>query len=66
MASTFHGAGVRMPAYAGSLGQVLLAWLPDKELDSYLARVTRVTHTSSTITEAAAIHRRLADVRRLG
>lgn len=66
MASTFLGVGARMPAYAGSLGQVLLAWQPSAQIDSYLKRTVRVIHTSSTIIDAKTIRARLADVRRLG
>ena len=39
------GIGSRLPAYCTSMGRVLLAGLPDAELQAYLSRVklTRLT-----------------------
>ena len=62
----FTSVGGRMPAYAGSLGQVLLAGLPDTELDAHVGRVDRTQFTAATLTDADALRSRIAEVRRLG
>ena len=53
--------GTRFPAYATSLGRVLLAHLPQDELDDYLDRHEREAFTSHTITDrkklVAELHR---------
>lgn len=59
-------AGSRLPAYCTSLGRVLLAALPDADLDAYLARTELAPRTEHTITDAAALRQVLADVRRDG
>lgn len=66
MASVFMGVGGRIPAYAGSLGKVLLAWLTQAELDGFLARSQRVRHTDKTVVEPEALRARLAEVRAQG
>jgi IclR family transcriptional regulator, pca regulon regulatory protein len=58
--------GGRLPAYATSIGLVLLAALPDVELDRYLRRVRFVRYTERTPVSAAALRRALEDVRRNG
>jgi IclR family pca regulon transcriptional regulator len=60
------GLGSRLPAYCTSMGRVLLADLPQAQLDQYLGRVklTRLTHR--TVSTAAELKRVLADVRREG
>lgn len=58
--------GARHPAYAGSLGKVLLAGLSEQELDAYLAAVPRTAHTNLTLTSAAALRRELQTIRRDG
>jgi IclR family pca regulon transcriptional regulator len=49
------GIGTRLPAYATSMGRVLLAGLAERELDDYLARTTRPPLTPHTVTDAAAL-----------
>lgn len=58
--------GARHPAYAGSLGKVLLSGLSDEELDAYLAAVPRAPHTGLTLISAAALRRELQTIRRNG
>jgi len=60
------GLGSRLPAYCTSMGRVLLADLPQAQLDQYLGRVklTRLTHR--TVSTAAELKRVLAEVRREG
>ena len=49
------GIGTRFPAYATSLGRILLAQLSDEELDSYL-KTTELRHfTDKTITDPARL-----------
>jgi len=60
------GAGSRLPAYCTSLGRVLLAHLPDAELDAYFARVELKPMTEHTITDPARLREELARVRREG
>src|SRR3954468_18742631 len=55
--------GSRVPMHAVSSGLVLLAGLPASTLDAFL-RSPLERFTDRTITEPAAIRRRLADVRR--
>ncbi len=58
--------GSRLPAYCTSMGRVLLAALPDSELDAYLARVPLKPYTERTITAADALKRELERVRDRG
>ena len=55
--------GGRVAAHAISLGQVLLAGLPTKELEQYLAESDRPAYTEWTITDADQLRERLAKVR---
>jgi len=66
MRNVFTVAGGRLPAYAGSLGPVLLAWLPEASLRSYLGLIDRKSFTPTTLTREADIMDRLADVRAKG
>lgn len=59
-------AGSRLPAYCTSLGRVLLAHLPDADLDAYLARTTLVARTERTIIDPARLRAALEQVRRDG
>lgn len=56
-------AGSRLPAYCTSLGRVLLAHLPDDELDAYLARTALLPKTEHTVTDAGRLRALLAQVR---
>jgi len=58
--------GSRLPAYATSIGLVLLANLAEEELESYLARVNFLPFTANTIVTAEALRAALADARRDG
>jgi IclR family transcriptional regulator, pca regulon regulatory protein len=58
--------GTRFPAYATSMGRVLLAGLSDRELDEYLARVKLRPLTEDTITDVASLRSELVRVRRQG
>jgi IclR family pca regulon transcriptional regulator len=59
-------AGSRLPAYCTSLGRVLLAQLPEEELDHYLAHVRLQAKTPHTVTDPAGLREILAQVRREG
>jgi IclR family transcriptional regulator, pca regulon regulatory protein len=58
--------GTRFPAYATSMGRVLLAGLPDDELDDYLARATLTRLTPRTATSATALRAEIERVRAQG
>jgi len=60
------GAGSRLPAYCTSLGRVLLAHLPQPELDAYLARVDLAPRTEYTVTDREQLRAVLAQVREHG
>lgn len=58
--------GTRFPAYATSMGRVLLAGLPDEQLDAYLARVRLQRLTSRTVSSVASLRAELARVKAQG
>jgi IclR family pca regulon transcriptional regulator len=58
--------GSRLPAYCTSMGRVLLAYLPPEQLESYLARVDLIPHTTRTVTNVEKLRLVLRNVRRLG
>ena len=58
--------GTRFPAYATSMGRVLLAGLSDAELDSYLDRVRLRPLTAGTVTDAGALRAEVLRTRRQG
>ncbi|HEV2783433.1 MAG TPA: IclR family transcriptional regulator [Actinophytocola sp.] len=58
--------GTRFPAYATSMGRVLLAGLPDGELESYLDGVRLEPLTARTVSSVAALRGELAKVRAQG
>jgi IclR family pca regulon transcriptional regulator len=58
--------GTRFPAYATSMGRVLLAHLPAEGLDAYLARTDRLRLTPRTLTGEAELRAELDRVRRQG
>jgi IclR family transcriptional regulator, pca regulon regulatory protein len=58
--------GTRLPAYATSMGRVLLAALPEAELEERLARVDLRPLTKRTVTDRDELRRVLAGVRRQG
>jgi IclR family pca regulon transcriptional regulator len=65
MAVDLH-IGSRLPAYCTSMGRVLLAYLPNEQLEAYLARVDLIPHTTRTITTTDKLRLALRNVRRLG
>lgn len=58
--------GARYPAYATSLGRVLLAGLSDEALENYIARVDLVPLTSITIVDRDELYREILAVREAG
>lgn len=58
--------GTRFPAYATSMGHVLLAGLPAAELDAYLTRTPLARLTANTITDQVALRGALETVRAQG
>ncbi|WP_417218010.1 IclR family transcriptional regulator domain-containing protein [Arthrobacter sp.] len=58
--------GSRLPAYATSLGKVMLAALPPQALDAYLAGVELRQLTPTTITDPGALRDELDRVRMQG
>jgi IclR family pca regulon transcriptional regulator len=58
--------GTRFPAYATSMGRVLLAALPDDELESYLGRVRLERLAKRTLSTPAALRTELREVRSQG
>jgi IclR family pca regulon transcriptional regulator len=58
--------GTRFPAYATSMGRVLLAGLPEPELAAYLARAEIRPLTPRAIEDAGALAAELAKVREQG
>jgi IclR family pca regulon transcriptional regulator len=59
-------AGARRPAYATSMGRVLLAHLPDDELEAYLAARPLKSILPRTITDKRALRAELARIRESG
>jgi IclR family pca regulon transcriptional regulator len=58
--------GTRFPAYATSMGRVLLAALPEPDLDAYLARAELTRLTNKTVSSAESLRAELARVRAQG
>jgi IclR family transcriptional regulator, pca regulon regulatory protein len=58
--------GSRLPAFCSAFGRVMLAALPDEEIDSYLARIVPRTYTSRTVTDSATNRRHIMDARMNG
>ncbi|GAB3817885.1 IclR family transcriptional regulator domain-containing protein [Kribbella italica] len=49
------GVGARLPAYATSMGRVLLAGLPENELTAYVESVETEQHTEHTLTSPSEL-----------
>jgi IclR family pca regulon transcriptional regulator len=60
------GVGSRLPAYCTSMGRVLLAGLPDEDLEGYLDRVKLSRLTARTVATPAALRTELRKVRAQG
>jgi IclR family transcriptional regulator, pca regulon regulatory protein len=58
--------GTRLPAYPTSMGRILLAHLPETELDAYLRRTTMRKLTEHTITDPGELRAVLATARSRG
>ncbi|HET7102922.1 MAG TPA: IclR family transcriptional regulator C-terminal domain-containing protein [Terracidiphilus sp.] len=58
--------GSRLPAYCTSMGRVLLAALPEPELETYLRRLRPRAFTPRTIVKIPGLRNELARVRRQG
>jgi len=58
--------GTRFPAYATSMGRVLLAGLPEEQLQAYLTRVRLQPLTPRTVGSVEALRAELAKVRSQG
>ena len=58
--------GTRFPAYATSMGRVLLAGLPADQLEEYLSRVRLQRLTSRTVSSLASLRAELARVKAQG
>lgn len=58
--------GDRLPAYACSMGRVLLAALPAEALEKYLLETTRIPFTRFTVTDPEALRGRLDEAHRQG
>jgi len=64
--STTLNVGRRLPAYCTSIGHVMLAHLPQEELDGYLARVRFYPYTEHTPGSREALQALLQAVRESG
>lgn len=58
--------GSRFPAFATSMGRVLLSGLSDERLHGYFARAELTPFTKQTITDPARLQRRIEECRRSG
>jgi len=58
--------GTRLPPYPTSMGRILLAHLPERELDAYLRRTTMRRLTEHTITDPGELRKVLAEARSRG
>ena len=58
--------GTRLPAYCTSMGRVLLAALPDSDLDAYLHRIDIEPRTDFTITDPGELRTEIVRVRERG
>jgi IclR family transcriptional regulator, pca regulon regulatory protein len=58
--------GTRLPAYATSMGRVLLAGLDDEDLDNRLSRIELEPLTARTVTDADELRTMVLAVRRQG
>jgi IclR family transcriptional regulator, pca regulon regulatory protein len=56
--------GSRLPAYCTSMGRVLLASLPDEDLDRYLRTLKPRAYTSKTLVKIPALRKAIIDARK--
>ena len=64
--TVFITVGTRFPAYATSMGRVILAGLTDRELKEYLKRVALAPLTERTVSSRTALKHEIDGVRRDG
>jgi IclR family transcriptional regulator, pca regulon regulatory protein len=60
------GVGTRLPAYPTSMGRVLLAALPEPELNARLERMTIQRLTPATVEDIASLRKKLDEARTRG
>ncbi|WP_137894625.1 IclR family transcriptional regulator [Ramlibacter sp. 2FC] len=60
------GVGSRLPAYSTSMGRVLLAGLPDAEVEQHLRQTELKAYTRHTVTEVQDLMQRVRQVREQG
>lgn len=60
------GVGSRLPAFWSSMGRVLLAALPEDELQARLAQLPRKRHTAYTVVDDASLLSRIREARQQG
>jgi IclR family pca regulon transcriptional regulator len=58
--------GSRLPAHATSKGRVLLAFMPEAELEAYFARTAIARYTDRTVVDQSELRQILSDVHRQG
>jgi DNA-binding IclR family transcriptional regulator len=58
--------GSRCPLYAGASGRAILSFLPDDELEAYLASTSLTPITPDTIVDTAQLREEVSRVRELG
>ncbi len=58
--------GSRLPAFCTSMGRVLLAYLPQDQLEQYMARMTLTPYTPRTVNSVEKLRLALRNVRRNG
>ena len=56
-------SGLTKPLYSSAIGQTLLAYMPAERISQYLQRVEFVRLAANTITSAAALKRKIIDIR---
>jgi IclR family pca regulon transcriptional regulator len=61
-----QGIGYRLPAFNSALGRVLLAALPDPDLDAWFAALEPVAHTPFTLLDKTLIRAAVISVRQDG
>jgi IclR family pca regulon transcriptional regulator len=64
LGSLHRDVGTHLPAHCTSMGRVLLAALPEAELENFLARATLTPFTRFTITDKSSLREALEKTRR--
>ena len=62
----FSRENTQLDAYCSAVGKVLLAGLPDNQLESYLADGDLIPLTQNTISDAQCLHKELVRIRKRG